>query len=166
MNNPVLDYLQSLKGHILEDSPSPLCVWLHGRLTDVSIGKASIEYVVRKEMTNPLGTLQGGMFTAMMDDTLGVAVYSLGKDKFYTTVNFYVDYLESAVEGDAITVTAEVVRHGNTMVNVEMWVNNRSGKLIAKGNSNLVSKTVEGLILPRFEGFEKKYPGFKNQNNS
>ncbi len=110
-------------------------------------------------MTNPLGTLQGGMFTAMMDDTLGVAVYSLGKDKFYTTVNFYVDYLESAIEGEAITVTAEVLRQGNTMVNVEMWVTNRNSKLIAKGNSNLVSKTIEGLILPRFEGFEKKYPG-------
>lgn len=166
MSNPVLDYLQSLKGHILVDSPSPLCVWLRGRLTDVSVGKASIEYVVRKEMTNPLGTLQGGMYAAMMDDTLGVAVYSLGKDKFYTTVNFYVDYLESASEGDVITVDATVVRHGNTMVNVEMWVTNQSGKLIAKGNSNLISKTIEGLILPRFEGFEKKYPGVSNQNNS
>lgn len=166
MNNPVLDYLQSIKGHILENSPSPLSVWLKGKLTDVSYGKASVEYIVRKEMTNPLGTLQGGMYTAMMDDALGVAVYSLGKDKFYTTVSFYVDYLESAVEGEAITVTAEVVRQGNTMVNVEMWVTNRNSKLIAKGNSNLVSKTVEGLILPRFGGFEKKYPGLSYQNNS
>ena len=166
MNNPVLEFLLSLKGQTLENSPSPLSVWLHGKLTDVSLGKATIEYIIRKEMTNPLGTLQGGMYAAMMDDTLGVAVYSLGKDKFYTTVNFYVDYLESAVEGDAIFVNAEVIRQGNTMVNVEMKATNLNGKLIAKGNSNLVSKTVEGIILPRFEGFEKKYPGYNFQNNS
>jgi hypothetical protein len=44
---PVLDYLQSLKGHVLEDSPSPLSVWHYGRLTDMSLGKASMEYIVR-----------------------------------------------------------------------------------------------------------------------
>ena len=110
-------------------------------------------------MTNPLGTLQGGIFATMMDDALGVAVYSLGKDRLYTSVNFVIDYLEGALEGDLIHITAEVVREGSTMLNVSMKAKNASGKLLATASSNLVAKHIEGLKLPRFKGFEEKYPG-------
>jgi acyl-coenzyme A thioesterase PaaI-like protein len=105
-------------------------------------------------MTNPLSTLQGGIFTVMMDDTLGVAVYSLGKNKFYTTINFYTDYLGSAAENDLIIVSAKVIRHGNTILNVGITVENQDKKLLAKGNSNLVAKDIEGFVLPTFEGFQ------------
>lgn len=150
MTNPVIEFLKTLEGKYLEGSPSPVTAWLRGRLIDVSVGFAIVEYEVRKEMTNPLGTLQGGIFTTMMDDTLGVAVYSLGKDKFYTSVNFTVDYLESAMEGDKITVQARIMREGNTILNVSMMVKNEAGKTLATGTSNLVGKEVEGFTLPRF----------------
>jgi acyl-coenzyme A thioesterase 13 len=90
----------------------------------------------------------------MMDDTLGVAVYSLGKNKFYTTVSFYTDYLGSAAENDLIIVSAKVIRHGNTILNVGITVENQDKKLLAKGNSNLVAKDIEGFVLPTFEGFQ------------
>jgi len=153
MNNPVYKFLKTLEGKTLEGSPAPITGWLKGKLTHVSVGMATVEYIVRHEMTNPLGTLQGGIFTAMMDDTLGVAVYSLGKNRFYTTINFYTDYLGSAVENDHIIATAKVIRHGNTILNVAVTVVNQEGKLLAKGNSNLVSKEIEGWVLPTFEGF-------------
>jgi uncharacterized protein (TIGR00369 family) len=153
MNNPVFEFLKTLEGKTLEGSPSPITGWLKGKLRHVGVGRATVEYIVRREMTNPLGTLQGGIFTTMMDDTLGVAVYSLGKNKFYTTINFYTDYLGSAIENDKIIVTAKVIRHGNTILNVGINVENQDGKLLAKGSSNLVSKDIEGWVLPTFEGF-------------
>ena len=152
MNNPVLEFLKTLEGKTLEGSPAPVTGWLKGKLLHVSLGRAVVEYVVRHEMTNPLSTLQGGIFTVMMDDTLGVAVYSLGKNKFYTTVSFYTDYLGSAVENDLIIVTAKVIRHGNTILNVGITAENQDKKLLAKGNSNLVAKDIEGFVLPTFEG--------------
>ncbi|MFP4470071.1 MAG: PaaI family thioesterase [Bacteroidales bacterium] len=150
MSNPVLEFLRTMEGKYLEGSPSPVTAWLHGRLAEVSKGFAIMEYEVRKEMTNPLGTLQGGIFTTMMDDALGVAVYSLGKDKFYTSVNFHVDYLESAMVGHRIRVHARIMREGNTILNVLMEVKDESGKTLALGTSNLVGKEVEGFRLPRF----------------
>jgi len=166
MTNPILEFLQTLVGKHLDNSPSPIGQWLNGKLAAISLGKATIEYAVRKEMTNPLGTLQGGVFATMMDDTLGVAVYSLGKDKLYVAVNFYLDYLEGVNEGETIAVTANILREGNTVLNVGMKVEDKNGKLIATGKCNLVSKTIEGLKLPRYEGMEKKYPGLNFQNNS
>ena len=150
MTNPVIEFLKTLEGKHLEGSPSPVTAWLNGRLIDVSHGFAIVEYEVRNEMTNPLGTLQGGIFTTMMDDALGVAVYSLGKDKFYTSVNFTVDYLESAMEGEKVTVQARIAREGNTILNVSVMVKNEAGKTLATGSSNLVGKEVEGFTLPRF----------------
>jgi uncharacterized protein (TIGR00369 family) len=166
MTNPILEFLTTLVGQNLDTSPSPIGQWLSGKLTAIELGKATIEYTVRKEMTNPLGTLQGGVFATMMDDTLGVAVYSLGKDKLYVAINFYLDYLEGVNEGETIAVTANILREGNTVLNVGMKVEDKNGKLIATGKCNLVTKTIEGLKLPRYEGMEKKYPGLNFQNNS
>lgn len=159
MSNPVLSFLKTLEGKELKDSPSPVTVWLKSRLIGVDEGKALVEYHIRKEMTNPLGTLQGGILTAMMDDALGVAVYSLGKDRLYTTVNFAVDFLESVTENDLVLISAEIVRAGSTIVNVKIRAKDESGKLLANATSNLVVKHIEGLKLPRYKGLEEKYPG-------
>jgi len=161
MSNPVFKFLKSMEGKVLDDSPSPITNWLQSRLLSIEVGKATVEYVVRKEMTNPLGTLQGGLFVTMMDDALGIAVYSLGKDKLYTTINFAIDYLGGVIEGATKHVTAEVTREGNTILNVRMHATDPDGKLLATATSNLVAKEVEGLKLPRFKGFEDKYPGIE-----
>ena len=90
MSNLKLNFLQSLIGQHLDNSPSPVGVWLNGKLKAVSPGSATVEYTVRKEMTNPLGTLQGGVFVVMMDDALGVAVchyYQLSGNVLQTARN-------------------------------------------------------------------------------
>ena len=151
MSNPIFKFLKTLEGQTLDNSPSPVSVWLKGKLCRIEPGYAEIEYIIRIEMTNPLGILQGGILAAMMDDTLGVAVYSLGKDKFYTSVNFCIDYLESAKEGDKIIVCAKIIREGNTILNIDCKMLNEEGKIIARGSSNLVAKEFNtGKKLPRF----------------
>ncbi len=166
MDNTILAFLKTLQGKRLTDSPSPVGRWLNGKLLAIEPGKATIEYTVRNEMANPLGTLQGGVFATMMDDTLGVAVYSLGKDKLYVAVNFYLDYLEGFKVGEKAIVEANILREGNTILNVDLKVTNQEGKTAATGKCNLVSKSVEGLQLPRYKGMEEKYPGLNFQNNS
>lgn len=159
MQNQRIEYLKTLVGKNLSESPSPVGCWLNGKLVEIEYGKAVVQYVVRKEMTNPLGTLQGGVFAVMMDDTLGIAVYSLGEDKLYLAVNFYVDFLESLNEGDVVNVEAKIVRKGNTILNVEIIATTPDYKIAAIGRCNLVIKQVEGLVLPRYKGMEQKFPG-------
>lgn len=143
MTNKALKYLEKFQGQILVKNPSPVSEWLNGRIIKVSEGEAIIEYIVRHEMTNALGVLQGGIISAIIDDAYSVAVFSLGKDRFYTSVNLSVDFLLSAKAGQLVYAHAFVVREGNTIVNVKCDLNSDDGKLIAQSTSNIISKEID-----------------------
>lgn len=143
MTNKALKYLEKFQGQVLEKNPSPVSEWLNGRIIKVAEGEAIIEYLVRQEMTNALGVLQGGIIAAIIDDAYGIAIFSLGKDRFYTSVNLSVDYLLSAKPGQLIYAHAYVVREGNTVVNLKCDLNSEDGKLIAHSASNIISKEID-----------------------
>ncbi|NPD85801.1 PaaI family thioesterase [Lentimicrobium sp. L6] len=79
--NPILSYLKQHVNKPITKSMSPSALWLKGFLVNVEEGFAEIEYTVRKEMTNPLGTLQGGVMAALIDDTMGMALFTLSQKK-------------------------------------------------------------------------------------
>lgn len=70
-----LEILQSFKGKEFTESPSPFMKWLKPKVLDVEPGYVSMEYRVRKEMTNPIGTLHGGVTAAIIDDIIGAAMF-------------------------------------------------------------------------------------------
>ena len=138
MNKP-LTYFQTQIGKDSSKSPSPLMRWLNPTLLSVSEGVLEFSYVIREEMTNPLGILHGGTTAAIIDDAVGAAVFSLGKPDMYTTVNLAVDYFASAKAGDTIIAKTSIVKNGNQIVNTscEIWNADRT-RMIAKGHSNLI----------------------------
>ncbi|VAW12698.1 thioesterase superfamily protein [hydrothermal vent metagenome] len=138
MNKP-LTYFQTQIGKDSSQSPSPLMRWLNPTLLRVSEGVLEYSYVIREEMTNPLGILHGGTTAAIIDDAVGAAVFSLGKPDMYTTVNLAVDYFASAKAGDTIIAKTSIVKNGNQIVNTscEIWNADRT-RMIAKGHSNLI----------------------------
>ena len=60
MSNPIVDYLKDEVNRTITKSVSPSSLWLKGTLMEIEEGFAAISYQIRKEMTNPLGTIQGG----------------------------------------------------------------------------------------------------------
>ena len=90
-------------------------------------------------MTNPIGTLHGGVTAAIIDDVIGATMYSFNEDGFYTTVNNVIDYFASAREGDTIIANTSIIKKGRQMVNAqcEVW-NADKTRLIARGYSNLL----------------------------
>lgn len=140
MTNQVLDYFISNIGkHAAEISPSPLGRWLNGKLIAVDEGSLTFEFVVREEMTNPGKILHGGVTASMLDDVMGMTVFSLGRESFYTTINLSIDYLLPAKVDDVIYVKSKVIRAGKTVINMECEVRNSEHKIIAKCTSNLVA---------------------------
>lgn len=61
-----------------------------------------IDYLIREEMTNPAGRLHGGIQCAMLDDVIGLAAYTLGRDGFHLSVNLATDYLGRADAGEVV----------------------------------------------------------------
>ncbi len=138
--------LQFLKSQLHKDSsasPSPLMRWLNPTLLFAESGVLEYAYVLRKEMTNPMKILHGGITAAIIDDAMGATVYSMGNTHLYTTVNLNVDYFSTAREGDTIIARTAVVKKGDKIINVqcEIW-NEAKTKMIARGYSNLMKTAI------------------------
>lgn len=138
MCNSILEQLKKGINQPIEKSISPSSLWLKGTLLEVEEGYGVISYKVRKEMTNPFGTIQGGIMAALIDDTMGLAFLSLNNEYLFTTTNLHVNYLYGAKEGEEVVVKAQVVRMGKKISNIECKVYNQNDEVICTATSNLV----------------------------
>nr|WP_314896369.1 PaaI family thioesterase [uncultured Flavobacterium sp.] len=139
-----LEVLQEHVGKEFTASPSPYMKWLKPIVLKAEQGQLSFQYTVRKEMTNPMGTLHGGVTSSIVDDAIGATMFSFNEDCFYTTVNLVVDYFAPAREGDLIIADTSIVKKGKQMINAqcEIW-NEDKTRLIARGYSNLLKITIK-----------------------
>lgn len=144
MFSKAAEYLKSHIGKEITDSPSPFMVWLKPVILAVEDGSLTFQHTIRKEMTNPFGTLHGGITAAIIDDAIGATLISYGEPYFYVSVNLVVDYLSAAREGDIILAQTSIIKKGSQIVNAqcEVWNADRS-KLIAKGYTNLLKTEIK-----------------------
>ena len=94
----------------------------------------------KPEFLNPAGFVQGGILSAMLDDTMGPAVLVMTEGRsFTTTVSLTVNFLNPAKPGPIIG-EAQVTQLGKSIAFVE-------GKLTAQDGTVLATATaVERLI--------------------
>lgn len=142
--NNQLENLQSFVGKEFTASPSPFMHWLKPIVLSAERGKLSFQYLIRKEMTNPAGTLHGGVTAAIIDDIIGATMFSLNEDFLYTTINIVIDYFAPARELDIIIANTIIIKKGKQIVNAqsELW-NADKTRLIAKGYSNLLKTNMK-----------------------
>ncbi|MCS6904011.1 MAG: PaaI family thioesterase [Bacteroidia bacterium] len=140
MTNPIVLRLRGYIGKEVKDSPSPVSHFLRGILVEVEEGMVEAEYIVHQEFTNPLGTLHGGIMAAIIDDTVGAAVYTLALPTPFVTITLNIDYMAPANLGETIFVRSEVFKKGKTVINAISWVKNKAGVYLAKASSNLIAK--------------------------
>lgn len=136
-----------LKAHIGKEvsaSPSPFMNWLRPVMLLVEEGSLEFQYTVRNEMTNPFGTLHGGITAAMIDDAIGATLICYGEPFFHVTINLAIDYFAAAKEGDVIIAQTSVIKKGKQLVNAQcdIWNADRT-RLIAKGYSNLIKTEIK-----------------------
>ncbi len=143
MSNLIVEYLRIQQPG---QSPSPAGNWLNGKLIDAEPGEITVEFEVLKAMTNPVGTLHGGVLSLMADEVIGIATFSLNNEYMYTSINLVVDFLSSAKIGDTITAKASIVRKGRNVINVECLLTNQNGKLIGKASSNMARTPNKSLF--------------------
>jgi uncharacterized protein (TIGR00369 family) len=94
----------------------------------------------KAEFCNPAGFVQGGLLAAMLDDTMGPAVFMMTEGKLYTTtVSLTVNFLAPARPG-RITAEAKVTQLGKTIAFVE-------GKLTAEDGTLLATASVSARLL-------------------
>ncbi|WP_108424547.1 PaaI family thioesterase [Flagellimonas amoyensis] len=146
MENKRLKLVQSFIGKPFSGSPSPFGKWLYGTVVSVDEKSIEFQFTVRKEMTNPLGMLHGGVISSMIDDCIGVNFMVLGLENFYPTISLNIDYFNGASVNDTVLVKTELIKLGRTIINFNALVKNQNTeRLIAKASSNLA---VSELKIP------------------
>jgi uncharacterized protein (TIGR00369 family) len=94
----------------------------------------------RGEFCNPAGFIQGGILSAMLDDTMGPAVFVMTEGKLYTaTITMTVNFLAPAKVGP-IVGEAKVTQLGRTIAFVE-------GRLTAEGGAVLATATTSARLV-------------------
>lgn len=131
--------LQSFIGKEYTASVSPFMNWLRPTVVSAEPGALAFSYIIRKEMTNPAGTLHGGVTAGIMDDLIGATVYSLNLHDPYTTINNAIDYFATAKEGDLVIARTAIVKRGRTIINLQCELTlPGKDRLIARGYANML----------------------------
>ena len=99
-------------------------------------GWVRIGFDGRQDFCNPAGFVQGGMLSAMLDDTMGPAVFVMTDGRLYTaTVTMTVNFLAPARPGP-ITGEATVTQLGKTIAFVEGRLTDKDGALLATASAS------------------------------
>lgn len=141
--NQVLESLKKSIGREITESPSPVGKWLGGVLIDIEEGRATVDFTVRPEMTNPMGMVHGGTLALIADEMIGIAVATLNNSNYFVSINLSNEFLYGAKKGETIRASSEIIRNGKNVINAECKIYNLSGKLLSKSSSNLVVTNIE-----------------------
>jgi uncharacterized protein (TIGR00369 family) len=119
------------------DAPpcSRLLGW-HVLEADPDAGWIRIGFDGRAAFCNPAGFIQGGILTAMLDDTMGPAVFIKTQGRLYTaTISMSVNFLSPAKVG-LITGEARVVQLGKTIAFIEGKLSDAHDTVLATASAS------------------------------
>jgi uncharacterized protein (TIGR00369 family) len=103
-------------------------------------GWIRIGFEGKPEFCNPAGFIQGGMLSAMLDDTMGPAVFVMTDGTLYTaTITMTVNFLTPAKPGPIIG-EARVTQLGKTVAFVE-------GRLMAEDGAVLATASTSARLV-------------------
>jgi uncharacterized protein (TIGR00369 family) len=99
-------------------------------------GWVRIGFEGKPEFCNPAGFIQGGILSAMLDDTMGPAVFIMTDGKLYTaTITMTVNFLAPAKIGP-IVGEAKVTQIGKTIAFVEAKLTGEGGTVLATSTAS------------------------------
>ena len=94
----------------------------------------------KRDFCNPAGFVQGGILSAMLDDTMGPAVFAMTEGKLYTaTITMTVNFLAPARPGPFVG-EASVTQLGKTIAFVE-------GRLVSEDGTVLATATTSARLV-------------------
>lgn len=98
-------------------------------------GEIEVAFEATEDFLNPVGTVQGGFLTAMLDDTMGPALAAtLDAGLYGATLELKVSFLRPAKPGRLVG-RGRVVRSGSTIAFLAGELLDASGRVVAVGSA-------------------------------
>ena len=109
-------------------------------------GRAAIGMTVREDMLNGEHYLQGGLFTALADEAMVLAIYSvLEPGQMLATISESTSFMRGAGTGAVLTARGEVIKKGRRVAFAEAVVTLR-------GNEDILSRTTAAFAISTKSG--------------
>jgi uncharacterized protein (TIGR00369 family) len=129
-------FWDAMEGRAPTPPVAELLGW-HLEAIDPEAGTITVRFEARREFTNPLGNIQGGILAAMLDDTMGPAfVATLPPGQFAPTLEMKVSFLAPARVGP-LWGHGRVVQSGRTNAFVEADLVDGEDRLIARASATV-----------------------------
>lgn len=138
-DNPIREHFKAQIGKDVANTPQGFSEWLQPKMIEVLEDSITIEVKVRPEMCNPVGTLHGGIHSAILDEVIGMTVAAMGNDTHFVSLNMTTDYLRAARAGELIRATSQVIRKGRTAIHLIGQITNAEGKELSRATQNMVT---------------------------
>lgn len=109
-------------------------------------GEAELNMPVRPDMHNGVGWLQGGLYTALCDEAMALALFTvLEEETAIATISESTSFLQGVRNG-RITARARVVKKGRRISFVEGSVRSEDGTLLTETRASfaIMAKAAEG----------------------
>ncbi len=104
-------------------------------------GKARLQMKVRPDMTNGEGWLQGGMYTALVDESMALAIYTLLREgEMIATISCTTSFLRGVRADETIIADAEVIRKGRQIIFTE-------GKILSQDGMTELARCSASFML-------------------
>ena len=98
-------------------------------------GKSSVHLVIESKHCNKGGVAHGGLYTMMLDMSLGGALVSvLPKNEWCATTQLNVSFISAARPGEKITAKGNVVKRGKNVAHLE-------GRIVTEGDRVVATAT-------------------------
>lgn len=95
-----------------------------------------MSFVATDAFLNPAGAVQGGILGAMLDDTMGPALWLMnGAGAFSATIDLNVSFLAAAAPG-LLFGEGKVVQLGKTISFLEAQLSDPEGRVIARSTAS------------------------------
>ncbi|MDY7104362.1 MAG: PaaI family thioesterase [Actinomycetota bacterium] len=128
-------------GRVPEPPAATLLGWTL-RAIDPDAGTIEVGFEATEQFLNPIGTVQGGLLAAMLDDTLGPAlVATLGPATFAPTLDLQVQFHRPARPGTLVG-TGRVVRRTRDIAFLAGELADESGTVVATATATAAIRTV------------------------
>ena len=122
----------------LDGHPRPPCAELLGwEVVDArpADGWIRIRFEARPEFLNPAGYIQGGFLAAMLDDTMGPAMFVYSEGRLFTpTIEMHVSFLSPARPGP-LYGEGQVVQAGKSIAFLKGKLSDLSGTVLARATA-------------------------------
>ncbi|WP_443947532.1 PaaI family thioesterase [Pedobacter sp. AW1-32] len=115
----------------------PLMYTLDFSVTDMQEGNVVFEFVPQEFHYNPIGTVHGGVISAILDSAMGCSLHSLlPAGKIYTTLELKVNFLKAlTVNAGNVKTVSKVINLGGRTALVEAQLIDQNGAVYAHGTS-------------------------------